>query len=216
MKQLTLILLFLTSLYATNISDYINKQNCDQIVDKQIYTVCYDYKLKSALFVAYTIDGNLVNKENIKKRPSFYTEKNLKKQHRATNSDYKGSGYDKGHLAFHSAFDYNEKTLAKTYSLINIVAMSPSVNRYQYIKAERLSKQVATKLGYVNVIDGVIYNIIPKRIGKNQIAVPSGYWKMLYNDDKKYKKCFYYKNNLNAKGKGNKLKIHLVDCSSLK
>jgi len=215
MKQLTLFFLFLTSLYATNISDYINKQNCDQIVDKQIYTVCYDYKMKSALFVAYTIDGNLVNKENIKKRPGFYTEKNLKKKYRVTNKDYKGSGYDKGHLAFHSAFDYDKKILSKTYSLVNIVAMSPQVNRHHWKKAERLSKQIAPKLGYVNVIDGVIYNSNPKRIGSNKIAVPSGYWKMLYNDDKNYKKCFYFKNDLNAVSKGDKLKSHLIDCGEL-
>jgi len=67
------------NLFATNISDYINKKNCDQIIDKQVFTICYDYKMKAAKYVAYTLDGNKVNVANIKKRPSFYTEKNLKK-----------------------------------------------------------------------------------------------------------------------------------------
>ena len=66
-----------------------------------------------------------------------------------------------------------------------------------------------------NVINGVIYSNNPKRIGKDKIAVPDGFWKMIYNDDKKYKKCFYYENDLSAAAKGDKLKYHLFDCDKL-
>ena len=216
MKMKLLIILALAiNLFATNISDYINKQNCDQIIDKQVYTICYDYKMKAAKYVAYTLHGDNINAANIKKRPSFYTEKNLKKKYRATNKDYKGSGYDKGHLANHASFDYNKKVLAKTYTLANIVPQAPKVNRYTWIKAEKLERKVALGLNEVHVINGVIYSSNPKRIGKNKIAVPSAYWKMIYNDSKNYKKCFYYENDLNTVAKGDKLKSHLVDCSTL-
>lgn len=209
-------LLFLAaSLFGTDLSDFINKKNCDQIIDKQVYTICYDYDMNGALFVAYSLDGSLVHKNNIKKRPSFYTEKNLKKKYRSTNKDYKGSGYDRGHLANHTSFDYNKKVLAKTYSLGNCVPMAPKVNRYTWIKSERLEKKVAVGLGKVNVLNGVIYSKNPKRIGKNQIAVPDAYWKMVYNDKENYKKCFYYKNDLEAQSKGDKLKSHLIDCDKL-
>ena len=59
-------------------SNFINKSNCDQIIDKQVFNICYDYKMKGAKYVSYTLKGTLVNKLNIKKRNSFYTEKNLK------------------------------------------------------------------------------------------------------------------------------------------
>jgi len=39
---------------------------------------------------------------------------------------------------------------------------------------------------------------------------------MIFNDKENYKKCFYYKNDLNAIAKGDKLKSHLVDCASLR
>ena len=55
--------------------------------------------MKGAKYVFYTLDGKLVNKLNIKKRPSFYTEKNLKKKYRSHTRDYTHSGYDRGHLA---------------------------------------------------------------------------------------------------------------------
>jgi len=219
MKLLTLPIitfLFSLNLFATNLSDFINKKNCDQIIDKQVFTICYDYKMKGAKYVVYTLDGNKVNAVNIKKRSSFYTEKNLKKKYRSHTKDYTRTGYDRGHLANDASFDYSKKTVRKTYTMANIIPQAPKVNRKTWIKAEKLERKVAVKLGSASVINGVIYSSNPKRIGKNKIAVPDAFWKMIYNDSKKYKKCFYYENDLNAKVKGDKLKKHLVDCNSLK
>jgi len=211
-----LILVFLTiNLYATNVSEYINKNNCDQIIDKQVFQICYDYNKKGAKFVSYTLQGNLVNKNNIKKRHSFYTEKNLKKKHRSHTKDYTHSGYDRGHLANDASFDYDKKVVRKTYTMANIIPQAPKVNRKTWIKAEKLERSIAVKLGSVNVINGVVYSENPERIGKNKIAVPSGFWKMIYNDKAGYKKCFYYKNDKGINIKGDKLKHHLVDCYKL-
>ena len=214
MKYL-LLLLISVSLNATSINDYINKNNCDQIIDKQVFTICYDYKMKGALFVGYELQGNLVNKNNIKKRPGFYTEKNLKKKYRSHTKDYTRTGYDRGHLANDASFDYTKKVQRKTYTMANIIPQAPNVNRRTWIKAEKLERSIASKLGSVSVINGVIYDKEPQRIGRNQIAIPSAFWKMIYNDNKKYKKCFLYQNDNNIDSKKDKLKSHLVDCSKL-
>ena len=97
--------------------------------------------------------------------------------------------------------------------MANIIPQVPNVNRRTQIKAEKLERSVASKLGEVSVINGVIYSSNPKRIGKNKIAVSDAFWKMIYNDDKNYKKCFYYKNDLSATG--DKLKDYLINCNQL-
>ena len=171
--------------------------------------------MKGAKYVSYTLDGKLVNKINIKKRPSFYTEKNLKKKYRSHTRDYTHSGYDRGHLAPDASFNYDKKIVRKTYTMANIIPQAPKVNRKTWIKAEKLERSVASSLGTVNVLNGVIYNLNSQRIGKNQIAVPIAFWKMIYNDKKNYKKCFYYKNNINVNWKQDRLKNHLVDCNIL-
>ena len=213
--KLFLFLITAISLYATEISDYINKNNCSQIIDKSVFTICYDYKLKGAKYVAYTLDGSLVNSSNIKKRPRFYTEKNLPKQYRSTSKDYVNSGYDRGHLANDADFDYNEKTLRKTYTMANIIPQAPKVNRKTWIKAEKYERTVALELGSVTVINGVVYSSNPKRIGKNGVAVPDAFWKIIYNDEKKFKKCFYYKNDLDVIVRQDRLKSHQIDCDQL-
>lgn len=49
-KQLVYILLFLTSIsYSTSLDDYVDKKQCNQIVDKQLYKICFSYKYKGAL-----------------------------------------------------------------------------------------------------------------------------------------------------------------------
>lgn len=215
MKNIALLTLFLLStLQATDLSEYINKDNCSQIIDKQVFTICYDYKMKGAKYVAYTLDGNKVNSVNIKKRQKFYTEKNLPTKYRSTSKDYAHSNYDRGHIASDASFDYDEKSLSKTYTMANIIPQAPNVNQKTWVKAEKLERFIASKLGSVNVINGVVYNSNPKRIGKNRIAVPIAYWKMIYNDKEKYKKCFYYENSNDIDIK-DRLKSHLVDCNLL-
>jgi len=86
--------------------------------------------------------------------------------------------------------------------MANIIPQAPQVNRKTWSKAEKLKRSVASKLGEVSIINDVIYSDNPKRIGKNKIAVPDGFWKMIYNDDKNYKKCFYYENDLSTTAKG--------------
>ncbi|WP_373033332.1 DNA/RNA non-specific endonuclease [Sulfurovum sp.] len=217
-KSLTFLMLLtalLTTLNATDLNDFINKKNCDQIIDKQAFTICYDYTAKGARYVAYTLDGKLVNAVNVKKRSSFYTEKNLPKKYRSHTRDYTNSGYDRGHLANDASFDYDEKAVRKTYTMANIIPQAPKVNRKTWIKAEKLERQVAVSLGSVSVLNGVVYSSNPKRIGKNKIAVPNGFWKMIYNDAKGYQKCFYYQNNDAIDVKADKLKSHQVECSIL-
>ena len=188
------ILLFVVSVNAIDLSNYINKQNCDQIIDKKVYTICYSYKYKGAKYVSYTLYGSKVNKLNIKKRPKFYSEKLIPIKYRSKSSDYKYSGYDRGHLASDASFDYDKKVLSKVYTMANIVPQAPQVNRKLWLKAEKLERYIAVKLGNVNVINGVIYDETSKTIGKNNIAVPSTFWKLIYNDNKGYKKYFYFQN----------------------
>jgi aconitate hydratase 2/2-methylisocitrate dehydratase len=75
-----------------------SSEKCDQVIDKKFYKVCYSHKNKGALFISYSLYGELVDKINIKKRPSFYSEKNIPLKYRSKSSDYVKSGFDRGHL----------------------------------------------------------------------------------------------------------------------
>lgn len=60
-----------------DISQFINDRNCDQVLNKKFYRICYDYRAKGAKYVGYTLKANEVNAGNIKKRPRFYPDKSI-------------------------------------------------------------------------------------------------------------------------------------------
>jgi DNA/RNA endonuclease G (NUC1) len=78
---------------------YINKENCDQIIDQQVFQICYDYSHRGAKYVGYVLDGSKVNAVNIKARAKFYSEDSLSNQYRTKTADYSHTGYDRGHMA---------------------------------------------------------------------------------------------------------------------
>ena len=195
-KVVLLLALLLEFVSALSISQFINDKECNQTVDKIFFKICYDYNLKTAKAVGYTLDGSLVNENNIEKRPSFKVERAISRKYRASTKDYVKSGYDRGHLANDASFDWSEDSLNATYSLANITPQARRVNRYTWTKVERYARYVAVKLGYVNVINVVEYSDSPQRIGKHKIAVPKGFYKVIYNKDEDFERCFYYKNDI--------------------
>jgi len=195
---------------------YINKDKCNQIVDKEFFEVCYDYSLKVATSVAYTLEGDLVNELNIQQRPQFYEELTIDEPYRAKNSDYKGSGYDRGHLAPDASFDWSEESLEATYSLANVIPQVPEINRYTWSKVEKYARDKAVDLGKIDVINIIEYDKNQtKYIGEDNIAVSVGFYKILINEYESYEECFYYKNDMNISIDNDNILKHKVDCDTI-
>jgi len=190
---------------------FLNADECDKIIDKTFLTICYDNELKAAKSVAYELDGDLVNHLNIIERPRFYEEPEIDTVYRATSSDYKHSGYDRGHLAPDASFDWSQDSLDATYSLANIIPQAPEVNRHLWVKVEEYARRKAKELGTLKVLNVVKYSQTPPRIGRDNIAVSEGFFKVLYYEE--YQECFYYENNLNASRTDSALLNHKVNCS---
>ncbi len=205
-------------LFSTAIEDYIDKSKCDQIIDQQLYQICYSYKYKGALSGWVKLDGNLIGKDNIKKRPRFYNEDSIPMKFRTKYKDYTGYGEDwnRGHFIVADAdFDYDEKALNKAYTMANIIPQSAVVNQKTWTKVERYGRVLAQKLGYINSISIAKYENQNQKIG-NDIVIPTKLYRIYFNNDAKFEKCFEYDNKLDVDYKSDKLKNHEIDCDGLK
>jgi len=218
MKKIILILALVGSLFATEISDFIDKKQCDKIIDKQLYNICYSYKYKGALSGWVTLYGDKVNTKNIKKRPRFYSEKNIPMKYRTKHKDYTGYGrkWNRGHFIVADAdFDYDKKALSKSYTMANIQPQSAKMNQRTWIKVERYGRLLAVKLGYINSISLAEYKNTNKTIGNN-IVIPTGFYRIYYNNESNFEKCFYYENILDIDVKKDKLKDHQINCDDIR
>ncbi len=217
-KQLVLFLLSFLFVSCSKVSIQDNNGvviTCDTIIDKEYYEICYDYEMKGALFVSYSLDSNKVNNPNIEEKPSFYKEPSLDKNYQSEYDDYTGSGYDRGHLASDASFDWSIASLDSVYSMANIIPQHPEVNRYQWIDTEYLERKKAVEYESVNVIIGIVYSDNPLQIGENFISVPSGFYKSILSEDGKYQECFYYENTPEGDLENDSIINHQVDCSTL-
>ena len=97
----------------------------------------------------------------------------------------------------------------------NIIPQHYTLNRSKkaWAGVERYARAMAVKLGKVNVLNGVVYPNRPKRMGRDKIAVPSAFWKMIYSDDGQFQRCFYFKNLPEKKGR--RLRDYEVSCKRL-
>lgn len=217
--SILMILFIATTGFAANISlhNFFNKNSCDQILRNDGYfKTCYSYKNKGAKYVAYTLYGNKVNFKNIRKRPLFYEDLHIPRQYRSRYSDYTWNVFkmDRGHLCPDAVADWSQKSLNAVYVMSNIIPQYKTINRSRKMWAgvERYARYMAVSLNYVNVLNGVVYLKHPQRMGRDGIAVPSAFWKIIYNKSKRFQKCFYFKNK---KQKANSIKDFVIDCRKI-
>ena len=53
-------------------------------------------------------------------------------------------------------------------------------------------------------------------VDKNNIVIPSTLYRIYYNNDAKFEKCFKYENRVDIDYKNDKLRDHEVDCKTIK
>lgn len=114
----------------------------------------------------------------------FYPEARLPLQDRAQLDDYKGSGFDRGHMA--PAADMpTAQAMAQSFSLANMVPQARENNRKTWAGIEKDTRAYAkrAKRG-VYVYSGPVYSGPRKTIGENQVQVPSHLFKLIYDPEK--------------------------------
>ena len=117
--------------------------------------------------------------ENIPREDSFHPESRLPSSMRAQLSDYKGSGYDRGHLAPNGDMA-NVKQQYDSFSLANIIPQSPENNRYLWRNIESVTRYLTKKHGEVYVVTGVVFK--GRKISQlnNRVLIPTHVFKAVY------------------------------------
>lgn len=160
------------------------------------FVLSYDRRNRTAAWVLEHISpkhftGQSVDRSNI----NFFEDLSIHHYFRSTNDDYKGSGYDRGHLAAAGNHRVDSKLITQTFVLSNV---SPQVgkgfNRDAWNKLEKYCRWKANKVDNLYVCTGPLY--LPRKeangkmyvkyevIGKNHVSVPTHFFKILLMETK--------------------------------
>ena len=165
------------------------------------FAILHSGQSKTPVFVAERLNRASIAEANEKRTNKFFSDARLRSSERATLEDYKGSGFDRGHMA--PAGDMpTSRAMAQSFSLANMVPQAPVHNRGVWAKSvERATrKYVARATGNVYVITGPVFapSIAQSpSIGAGQVRVPKYLFKLVYDQDKN-RAWAYWQENANT------------------
>lgn len=149
----------------------------NQVITHSYLTLSYSEKDEQAEWVFYKVSNKNYNKHV--KRTNDYREDPFVKTESASPNDYKGSGYDMGHLAPAHAMAHNYKSMSESFYLSNISPQKASFNRGIWKSLESKVEYWSSFRDSIYVVTGPILDSPIDQIGANQVNVPRAFYKTL-------------------------------------
>ncbi|WP_407655726.1 DNA/RNA non-specific endonuclease [Azohydromonas lata] len=147
------------------------------------FAVLHSGRTKTPIFAVEKLTtAQLADAADEERTNKFFADARLPQAERAMLDDYKGSGFDRGHMA--PAADMpTAQAMAQSFSLANMVPQAPENNRKTWAGLEGATRAYVKRAkGPVYVFTGPVY---PKAgaqvIGKGRVWVPAQLYKLVYD-----------------------------------
>ena len=149
----------------------------EQIIHHKGYTVSYNKDLKIPNWVSYELTRQ--ETKGKEKRSDNFIADPLVKGSIATNADYARSGYDKGHMAPAADMKWSPEVMKESFYFSNMCPQHPQLNRRGWKNLEEKIRDWAIADSAIIIICGPIINQSSRTIGKNKVAVPERFFKVV-------------------------------------
>ena len=149
----------------------------DQIVHHSNYTLNYSEKHEQAEWVAYTLSSSDVY-GSVGRTNDFRADPKVKTGS-ASLADYKGSGYDRGHLAPAGDMKSTYTAMSESFYMSNMSPQVPSFNRGIWKKLESTVRNWAVDYQKVYIVTGAVLTASYPTIGMNNVSIPEFYYKVI-------------------------------------
>lgn len=158
-------------------------------IEKENFTLAYDAKTRNPSWVLEHLTYQKLKGTAVRTKSKFKRDDEIPAIFRATLEDYKGSGFDRGHMASCRNHISSSKAMSDTFYLSNVSPQNPKFNSGIWAQLEQYVRDLTKTCKDVYVISGGLY--VPyeeangKRfikyevIGENNVAVPTHYYKVL-------------------------------------
>lgn len=91
-----------------------------QLKTRQSHMLSYDPRLRGPAWVLEQLNGERIQGMAERSHCNFREDESVHPYHRATNSDFKRSGFDRGHLAAAANHKWSQQAMDETFILSNV------------------------------------------------------------------------------------------------
>jgi endonuclease G len=159
--------------------DYYPTSTSNQIIKHDNYTLSYKEEYEQAEWVAYELKKGRYGNQDYQ-RP-FFIEDPKVKTGSADWRNYKNSGYDKGHLCAAGDMKFSKAAFEETFYTSNISPQDREFNSGIWNRLEQKTRYWANKYDGIYVVTGGVLKDNLETIGKEDVAVPDYFYKVLLN-----------------------------------
>ena len=132
------------------------------LLKRKAYTVSFNKMTNQPDWVAWCLtDDELSGK--VSRSKDFYEDPDLPLMHRVVSEDYKGCGYDRGHMAPAADMKFSARAMRECFYMSNICPQNHELNAGGWEKVERACRRWAEKYKKVYIVCGPIFSGKSKR-----------------------------------------------------
>ena len=149
----------------------------EQIVNHLGYSFSYNEVHEQASWVAYELTDEKIR--GTEKRKNNFRADPYVKTSSASLSDYKGSGYDRGHLAPAADMKWSTTAMSESFFMSNMSPQWPGFNRGIWKKLESKIRDWAKYNKRIYIVTAGILDDGLYTIGTNSVSIPNYYYKVI-------------------------------------
>lgn len=160
------------------------------------YTASYNAANRIPNWVAWHLTASHVGGHYNRNNEVFHEDPEVSNP-RAYDSDYRGSGYDRGHMCPSGDNKWNKEAQEQSFLFTNICPQRHNLNTGAWNDVELQCRAWAKRYGDLYIVCGpVLYDQQHKTIGRNRVVVPEAFFKVVLRKHDNYYKAigFVYEN----------------------
>lgn len=151
----------------------------EQILVRTGYTTSYNSETRLPNWVAWHLTAGHTTGPYKRGGIKFHEDTDVAEP-RATDSDYYGSGYDRGHMCPSGDNKWSEAAQEQSFLFTNICPQDGGLNRGDWNELEIACRKWADEYGDLYIVTGpILYRGRHKTIGKNKVVVPEAFFKVV-------------------------------------
>ena len=162
---------------------FLPSSSTGQVIHHKYYSLSYNEKYEEAEWVSYILTKESLRVPNVERAKKFKNDLKIETRS-AIYYDYSGSGYSRGHLAPAGDMAFNEEAMEESFYMSNISPQKREFNNGIWKELEQNIRNWAWKNNKLFIVTGpVLNNSINEYIGKNKVAVPKYFYKVIMDID---------------------------------